>query len=78
MAARTGANQVPIGHTIVDGRIVPSDWSAIVFGKVMMVHWPQHMLLDAALGVAVGGCADPNPGYLDITSPRTTKMRFYS
>src|SRR5262245_10856773 len=38
--------QVPVGHVIVDGRIVPSDWWAIVAGKVMMVRWP-HMLLAA-------------------------------
>jgi cytochrome d ubiquinol oxidase subunit I len=40
--------QVPVGHVIVDGRIVPADWSAIVFGAVMMVRWP-HMLLAAFL-----------------------------
>ena len=38
--------QVPVGHVIVDGHIVPSDWWAIVLGKVMMVRWP-HMLLAA-------------------------------
>jgi cytochrome bd ubiquinol oxidase subunit I len=38
--------QVPVGHTIVDGHIVPSDWWAIVLGRVMMVRWP-HMLLAA-------------------------------
>jgi cytochrome bd ubiquinol oxidase subunit I len=40
--------QVPVGHVIVDGRIVPADWSAIVLGKVTMVRWP-HMLLAAFL-----------------------------
>ena len=40
--------QVPVGHTIVDGRIVPTDWRAIVLGPVMMVRWP-HMLLAAFL-----------------------------
>jgi cytochrome d ubiquinol oxidase subunit I len=40
--------QVPVGHAIVDGRIVPSDWWAIVLGRVMMVRWP-HMLLAAFL-----------------------------
>jgi cytochrome d ubiquinol oxidase subunit I len=35
--------QVPIGHTVVNGRIIPGDWSAIIFGKVMMVRWP-HMI----------------------------------
>jgi cytochrome bd ubiquinol oxidase subunit I len=40
--------QVPIGHTVVNGRIIPGDWSAIIFGRVMMVRWP-HMLLAAFL-----------------------------
>ena len=40
--------QVPVGHAIVDGRIVPTDWWAIVAGHVMMVRWP-HMLLGAFL-----------------------------
>ena len=40
--------QVPLGHTIVDGKIIPADWSEIVLGPVMMVRWP-HMLLAAFL-----------------------------
>lgn len=40
--------QVPVGHAIVDGRIVPVDWAAIVLGPVQMVRWP-HMLLAAFL-----------------------------
>jgi cytochrome d ubiquinol oxidase subunit I len=40
--------QVPIGHVIVNGHIVPSDWKAIVLGRVMMVRWP-HMLLAAVI-----------------------------
>jgi cytochrome d ubiquinol oxidase subunit I len=40
--------QVPIGHAIVDGRIVPNDWWAITTGPVQMVRWP-HMLLGAFL-----------------------------
>jgi cytochrome d ubiquinol oxidase subunit I len=40
--------QVPVGHSIVDGRIVPADWRQIVLGSVMMVRWP-HMLLAAFL-----------------------------
>ena len=40
--------QVPLGHTIVDGKIIPADWSEIVLGSVMMVRWP-HMLLAAFL-----------------------------
>jgi cytochrome d ubiquinol oxidase subunit I len=44
--------QVPVGHTIVDGKIIPADWSEIVFGQVMMVRWP-HMLLAAFLTTAM-------------------------
>ena len=40
--------QVPVGHTIVDGRIIPADWLQIVLGPVQMVRWP-HMLLAALL-----------------------------
>ena len=40
--------QVPVGHAVVDGRVVPSDWWAIVAGPVMLVRWP-HMLLGAFL-----------------------------
>ena len=40
--------QVPVGHALVDGRIVPTDWWAIVAGHVMLVRWP-HMLLGAFL-----------------------------
>lgn len=40
--------QVPVGHEIIDGRIIPTDWAQIVLGKVMMVRWP-HMLLGAFL-----------------------------
>ena len=40
--------QVPVGHAVVDGRIVPADWWAIVAGPVMLVRWP-HMLLGAFL-----------------------------
>ena len=44
--------QVPVGHTIVDGRIIPEDWREIVLGQVMMVRWP-HMLLAAFLTTAM-------------------------
>ena len=40
--------QVPLGHTVVDGRFVPADWKQIVLGPVQMVRWP-HMLLAAFL-----------------------------
>ncbi len=40
--------QVPVGHAIVDGKIIPADWATIVFGPIVMVRWP-HMLLAAFL-----------------------------
>ena len=49
--------QVPVGHGIVDGRIVPADWREIVLGPVMMVRWP-HMLLAAFLTTAMCISAD--------------------
>jgi cytochrome d ubiquinol oxidase subunit I len=44
--------QVPLGHTIVDGRIIPADWWAITTGPVVRVRWP-HMLLGAFLTTAM-------------------------
>jgi cytochrome d ubiquinol oxidase subunit I len=44
--------QVPVGHEIVDGEIIPADWREIVLGSVMMVRWP-HMLLAAFLTTAM-------------------------
>jgi cytochrome d ubiquinol oxidase subunit I len=40
--------QVPLGHTVVDGKIIPADWREIVLGPIQMVRWP-HMLLAAFL-----------------------------
>jgi cytochrome bd ubiquinol oxidase subunit I len=40
--------QVPLGHVIVDGRIVPDNWWAITTGPIMRLRWP-HMLLAAFL-----------------------------
>lgn len=40
--------QVPLGHSFVDGKIVPANWWAIVAGPIMRVRWP-HMLLAAFL-----------------------------
>jgi cytochrome bd ubiquinol oxidase subunit I len=40
--------QVPLGHIIVAGKIIPADWWAITAGPVMAVRWP-HMLLAAFL-----------------------------
>jgi cytochrome bd ubiquinol oxidase subunit I len=40
--------QVPIGHAIVDSKIVPDDWWAITTGPIVRIRWP-HMLLAAFL-----------------------------
>jgi cytochrome d ubiquinol oxidase subunit I len=40
--------QVPVGHAVVDGKLVPDDWWTILVGPVMLVRWP-HMLLAAFL-----------------------------
>jgi cytochrome d ubiquinol oxidase subunit I len=44
--------QVPLGHTIANGTIIPADWMQIVLGPVQMVRWP-HMLLAAFLTSAM-------------------------
>jgi len=36
--------QVPVGHTVVNGKIIPADWPTIVLGPIVAVRWP-HMLL---------------------------------
>ncbi len=48
--------QVPVGHTIVDGRIIPADWLEIVLGPIQLVRWP-HMLLAAFLTSAMSVAA---------------------
>src|SRR5499433_3685084 len=40
--------QVPLGHTIIDDKIIPADWRTIITGPIMAVRWP-HMLLAAFL-----------------------------
>src|SRR5580704_11367573 len=40
--------QVPLGHAVIDGRIVPQDWWAITTGPIVQIRWP-HMLLAAFL-----------------------------
>jgi len=40
--------QVPVGHSIVNGKIIPADWWAITTSEVMRVRWP-HMLFGAFL-----------------------------
>jgi Cytochrome bd terminal oxidase subunit I/[2Fe-2S] binding domain/Molybdopterin-binding domain of aldehyde dehydrogenase len=42
----TRACTVPVGHTIVDGKIIPSDWKAVIGGPVFLIRW-CHMLLAA-------------------------------
>ena len=31
--------QVPVGHKIVDGKIIPSDWKVIIGGPVFLIRW---------------------------------------
>ena len=40
--------QVPVGHAVVNGRLVPDNWWTILLGPVMLIRWP-HMLLAAFL-----------------------------
>jgi len=44
--------QVPVGHAIIDDKIVPTDWIAIIGGWVFHVRW-LHMLLAAYLTTAM-------------------------
>lgn len=44
--------QVPVGHAVVGGRIVPTDWGAIIGGRVFLVRWP-HMLFAAFITTAM-------------------------
>jgi cytochrome d ubiquinol oxidase subunit I len=44
--------QVPIGHQIVNGKIIPSNWTAIIGGPVFLIRW-MHMLLAAFLTTAM-------------------------
>ncbi len=40
--------QVPVGYEIIDGKIVPTDWKAIVLGPTFIARW-IHMLLASLL-----------------------------
>jgi cytochrome d ubiquinol oxidase subunit I len=44
--------QVPVGHEIVNGKIIPSDWMAIIAGPVFLIRW-MHMLVAAFLTTAM-------------------------
>lgn len=50
--------QVPVGYKIVEGRIIPVDWQAIVLRPVFLNHW-VHMLLASflttSLSIAAAG-----------------------
>jgi cytochrome bd ubiquinol oxidase subunit I len=40
--------QVPLGYEIINGKIIPTDWSKIVLGPVFLARW-LHMLLASFL-----------------------------
>jgi cytochrome d ubiquinol oxidase subunit I len=44
--------QVPVGHQIINGKVIPSDWTAIIAGPVFLIRW-MHMLLAAFLTTAM-------------------------
>lgn len=44
--------QVPVGYEIVNGKIIPGDWKAIVLGPVFLMRW-VHMLLATFLTTAM-------------------------
>ena len=44
--------QVPVGYKIIAGRIIPTDWTAIVLGPVFLARW-LHMLLATFLTTAM-------------------------
>jgi cytochrome bd ubiquinol oxidase subunit I len=45
--------QVPVGHAVIDGKIVPDSWIEIIFGYVQRVRW-SHMIL--ACFITTGVC----------------------
>jgi cytochrome bd ubiquinol oxidase subunit I len=44
--------QVPVGYEVINGRIVPVDWQAIVLGPTFLIRW-LHMLLATFLTTAM-------------------------
>src|SRR5206468_3550995 len=38
--------QVPLGHTVVDGKLVPDNWWAITTGPIVRLRWPHMLLAD--------------------------------
>jgi cytochrome bd ubiquinol oxidase subunit I len=64
--------QVPLGHTIVDGKIIPADWWAITTGPIMRVRWP-HMLLAAFL--TTGMCVAATGAWYVLRNVHRTEAR---
>src|SRR5216683_1091320 len=65
--------QVPLGHVIIDGKIVPDDWWAITTGPIMRLRWPLAPVArrprsrgtgDVALGSRAGCFACPRANVL--------------
>jgi cytochrome d ubiquinol oxidase subunit I len=44
--------QVPVGHQIINGKVIQSDGMAIIAGLVFLIRW-MHMLLAAFLTTAM-------------------------
>jgi cytochrome d ubiquinol oxidase subunit I len=44
--------QVPVGYKVLDNRIIPTDWKAIVLGPTFLARW-LHMLLASLLTTTV-------------------------
>lgn len=64
--------QVPIGHSIVNGKIIPADWWTITTGEVMRVRWP-HMLLGAFL--TTGMCVTATGAWYTLRSIHRDEAR---
>jgi cytochrome bd ubiquinol oxidase subunit I len=64
--------QVPVGHKIVDGKIIPSDWLAIIAGPVFLIRWP-HMLLAAFL--TTGMCVAATGAWYVLRSVHRAEAR---
>jgi cytochrome d ubiquinol oxidase subunit I len=64
--------QVPLGHTIVDGKIIPADWWSITTGPIMRVRWP-HMLLGAFL--TTGMCVAATGAWYVLRGIHRTEAR---
>jgi cytochrome bd ubiquinol oxidase subunit I len=70
--ANNSRMQVPLGHAIVDGKIIPTDWWAITTGPIMRVRWP-HMLLAAFL--TTGMCVAATGAWYVLRSVHRAEAR---